>query len=94
VFIDDAVKWIRRVVETQTSGCFNLAGPENVTIRTLAERLAAILGKPAIFDVGRDAQGDRVGDIERITEVTGYAASYDIERGLRAMLGGQTRLAA
>ena len=87
VFVRDVVEWVRRLIEVDAVGIFNLAGPEPTTIRALAERIARMLGTPATFEVGADLSGDRLGDISRVTRATGYAPRFDLDSGLAATLG-------
>lgn len=72
VHVDDAVRAIVRALQLADSQKINIAGPETLTLREIAEAIGAGLGREPVFE--RDATatpGHLVGDIERMTRLLG-----------------------
>jgi nucleoside-diphosphate-sugar epimerase len=82
LFIDDLVRWVVRLIQIGSSGTYNLAGREVVSIRELADRLAVLLDRPACFEYRAPVPGDSVGVIDRVFEATGICPQWTLEQGL------------
>lgn len=50
-YIDDATDILMRLVRDGGPACLNLAGPEAVSIRSIAEAAGAVFGRPPVFEV-------------------------------------------
>ena len=83
LYIDDLVEYVRRVLFVSDSFVANLAGDEVVSIRTLAEMIAKILSRRALFKV-RDGTPtcNWWGDNKLISGLTAYAPRVSLELGL------------
>jgi nucleoside-diphosphate-sugar epimerase len=70
VHVDDAAHAVIRAVETRAGGTIDIAGPGTVTIREMAETVAARLHRTASFTLDATRRADRlIGDIARMSEV-------------------------
>lgn len=84
--IRDLVAWAIKLIEMQATGTYNLAGAETVTIRQLATEIAQQIGSEVHFKIGPAAAGDRLGDISRVSAVTGYRPQVSLHDGLKELL--------
>jgi len=50
-YIDDATDILLRLVRGGAPACLNLAGPEAVSIRSIAEAAGVVLGRPPVFEM-------------------------------------------
>lgn len=50
-YIDDATEILMRLVREGGPACLNLAGPEAVSVRSIAEAAGAVFGRPPVFEV-------------------------------------------
>lgn len=66
-FVEDAVSILEKLLETPFNGPLNLAGPEAVSIRRIAEDAAVLLKKEPVFRVEAEPRtGDIVADISEL----------------------------
>lgn len=83
LYIDDLVEYLRRVLFVPDSFVANLAGAEVVSIRTLADMIAKVLDRPALFEV---EDGTTIcnwwGDNKLISRLTEYLPRVSLEVGL------------
>lgn len=86
IYIDDLVHWLCLLVEGEARGVFNIAGPDHVSIRQLAEEIGAVIGRPPVFETGKPVSGDLIGSTERVKNATGEIPKWSIARGLTAAL--------
>jgi nucleoside-diphosphate-sugar epimerase len=70
IHLDDAVEVMLRSLELDEPATLNMAGPEPVSIRQIAEIVAEVLGREVSFEAG-DSKPDLVASIDRLTEVLG-----------------------
>ena len=49
IFVEDAAKFIKGIVENEIRGVFNLAGNEIVSLKRITDRVSYLLNKEAIF---------------------------------------------
>ena len=82
LYVDDLATWVKRLIRSDLSGTYNLAGTETVGIGQLADRLASLLGRTARFEYRAPVSGHLVGDISRISNQTGFTPQWTLERGL------------
>jgi UDP-glucose 4-epimerase len=84
--VDDAVAAIRGCFGLTESGIVNIAGPETVSLRTVAEHLGRKLGREPVLKVDAAAKpGHLVADIERMTRLLG-APVIGIDAGLSELV--------
>ena len=89
IYIEDAVALTLALAERKETGTFNIAGPDVVRIREVAEAVAAMLTLEVdIRDSSSDLQGDMVGDIQKAIERTGYDSFMPFSEGLRKVVEG------
>ncbi len=81
VFVDDAATAVLRTLELDDSHVVNVAGPDVVSVREIAELVGAILDRAPSFATAA-AQADLVASIERQSAVLG-APRVSFEEGLR-----------
>lgn len=87
VFVGDAAEITRRALTSPRSLVVNCAGPEVVTVRELARRMAAILGVPPHFVSGRDPRvGDMVASLIRCKRALGCTPKVSLDAGLQRTL--------
>ncbi len=85
-FVDDAAEAVARLLGGTATGAVNVAGPEAVSVREIAELAGEALGREARFEVAREPRrGDLVADIGRLRRFTGLEPR-GFRDGLRAML--------
>jgi UDP-glucose 4-epimerase len=64
VHVDDAVSAVARAIDVNATGVIDIAGPEVLTVRAMAETIAQHMGRTAHFDFDASATAeDLVGDI-------------------------------
>jgi UDP-glucose 4-epimerase len=81
VYVDDAAEAVIATLELEDSHTLNLAGPDVVSIRQIAELAGGLLKETPSFSLG-DPQLDLIASIERQSDVLG-APSTGFEEGLR-----------
>jgi UDP-glucose 4-epimerase len=81
IFVDDAADAVIATLDLDQSHTLNLAGPDVVSIRQIAEIAGRLVGRTPSFAVG-DSQQDLVASIERQSEIAG-APRVGFEEGLR-----------
>ncbi len=68
-YVDDAAGAVVRAIESNVTGPVNVAGPEELTIRTMADVLAQKVGRPARFVVNSAQPAPNLlGDIARMQQ--------------------------
>lgn len=83
LYIDDLVNWAIRLMEVDgAAGAFNLAGPEILTVRQLAELLGGMLRRPVRFEHHGDVTGDSIGDATRARNTAAFVPAWSLEAGL------------
>lgn len=71
-FVDDAAEAVARLLEAGPAGAVNVAGPEAVSVRRMAEIAGELLGREPRFEVSPEPRpGDLVADIGRLRRWTG-----------------------
>lgn len=86
IHVDDAVAAIRGCFSLNESAILNVAGPEVVTLRTIADMLGRKLGRAPLFDIDAAARpGHLVADIARMTQAVG-APKIGVDEGLSELL--------
>lgn len=87
VYVDDAAAAVVRSLELQDSHTLNVAGPDVVSVRDIAEIAGRLLGSAPSFSTG-EPQADLVASIERQSAVIG-APRVGFEEGLRFTIEGR-----
>jgi len=88
--VADAVRVFEPALSLGTSGLFNIAGDESVTITDLVALMGEILGKkPSVVHTEADPDGDLIGDNTRMKEVLGVRPETSLREGLRQMATAQ-----
>ena len=80
IFVDDAADAVIATLDLDQSQTLNLAGPDVVSIRQIAELAGRLLGRAPSFAVG-DSQQDLIASIERQSRFAG-APQVGFEEGL------------
>jgi nucleoside-diphosphate-sugar epimerase len=60
IYVDDAVRAIKKCFDLGESGTFNIAGEEVLTMRQIAEQIAAALNTTANFNVQPGSEGQNL----------------------------------
>jgi nucleoside-diphosphate-sugar epimerase len=81
VYVDDAAEGVMATLDLSESHTLNLAGPDVVSVRQIAEVAGRLLNETPSFESG-DLQQDLVASIERQSELLG-APGTSFEEGLR-----------
>lgn len=88
IFVDDLVRIVTQAVEDTRSYTVNVAGPQPVSIRELAEMIGALLSRtPTFLDRDGDVPGDFVADTALMRHLFTVGELLPIERGLQSMIG-------
>jgi nucleoside-diphosphate-sugar epimerase len=83
VYVEDAVEAIVRSLESEEHLVLNVAGDEVASIRDLAEKIGAVVGREPVFeDAVGDASGDLIARNERLHELLGDGRLVTLEQGL------------
>lgn len=68
-FIGDATDILVRLVKAGGPSCLNLAGPEAVSIRNIAESIGSIVGKAPLFEMSNSFRdSDLIADIRKLAD--------------------------
>lgn len=74
-YIDDATEILMRLVREGGPACLNLAGPEAVSVRSIAEAAGAVFGRPPVFEVSSSSRDtDLIADTRNL--VTAMAPRF------------------
>ena len=88
VYVDDAVEAIIRSLESDEHLVLNVAGDEVASIRDLAEKIGAVVGRaPTFEDAGGEAPGDLIARNERLHALLGDRSLVTLDDGLRRTVG-------
>jgi UDP-glucose 4-epimerase len=93
IHVDDAALAVERCLSASGSNVLNIAGPELVSLRSIAERIGSELGREPIFTVDSATKPRHlVADIGRMRAVLG-APAIGVTEGIRELCGtiGQDR---
>jgi UDP-glucose 4-epimerase len=82
IFISDLIAIIKEIIERGISGVINMAGPDAVSIRDLAEMIGRRLNKPVVYEVGDAPAYDLLGDITKICSLLPDLQLTDLDEGL------------
>ncbi len=85
--VADAADALAALLDSDVTGPLNLASGEAVTLRSIMERVAAILGRPDLLRPGAlperlDEPALLVADVRRLRETLRWSPRYDLDRGL------------
>lgn len=83
IYIDDLVESVRRLLMLDEDLVVNLAGPETVSIRGLAEEIGRIVGKPPVVMATPETPVSWVAEIAHAVRLTGYTPRVTVGEGLR-----------
>ncbi|HWX74487.1 MAG TPA: NAD(P)-dependent oxidoreductase [Solirubrobacteraceae bacterium] len=92
VFVDDAADAVIATLGLDESHTVNVAGPDVVSVREIADIAGRVLGETPSFVVG-EPQLDLIASVERQSELLG-APKVGFEEGLRRTVDAEARLAA
>ena len=85
-YIDDMVRGLLALADSDESRPVNLGNPEEITVRELAVRVAVICGRPSddieLLPLPADDPQRRCPDITRAREVLGWEPTTSLENGL------------
>jgi nucleoside-diphosphate-sugar epimerase len=88
VHVDDAVAVLEACVNAAEGRTVNVAGPEVISIRAMAERVAAVLGIEASFEREEGSADDLVADITTMKSMVSRPLT-GFSTGIAAMLAGE-----
>jgi UDP-glucose 4-epimerase len=88
VAIADVVETTRRCLDLSDSQTLNVAGPEVLSLRQIAETIGTAVGKPARFQVRSESPPVIVGDTTRLREALGWRPETKFADGVRSWLSG------
>ncbi|HEU4369337.1 MAG TPA: NAD-dependent epimerase/dehydratase family protein [Methylomirabilota bacterium] len=87
VYVDDAVEAVRRALALADSVTLNIAAPGEHSVREVSERLAALLGVTARYDVDAAAPENEIADTTLMQRLLGYRPRVALGEGLARVLG-------
>ena len=91
IHVSDAVRALTLAIERQVSGGFDIAGPEVLSVREMAVRIAQRLGTTVRFRGEADqAAADVIGDISAMTTALA-APECSFSQGLAELIPAMTR---
>jgi nucleoside-diphosphate-sugar epimerase len=88
VAIADVVDVVRRYLDLNGSQTVNVAGPEILSLRQVAETIGTVLGKPPRFQIRSEVPPVIVGDTSRLREALGWRPETRFADGVRNWLSG------
>ena len=88
IFVDDAARAVVAAVANQTHGLVNIAGPHPLTVREMADAVAAAVGRQPQFVNDPQLPADLVGDTTRMRAEL-VPASCTFAQGVQRMLISQ-----
>jgi nucleoside-diphosphate-sugar epimerase len=85
--VRDVAAALLALLQTDGEGAFNIGAGAAVEVRSIAERLGRIAGKPELLNFGGRPEGadsapEIVADIGRVTSVTGWRPTIGLDEGL------------
>jgi UDP-glucose 4-epimerase len=84
--VDDAARVFEPALQSDTSGTFNVAGDEQVTISELVRLMGETAGeRPRVRHEATHAEGDLVADTSRMRDELGVRPQVRLVDGLRAL---------
>ncbi len=90
-YVDDLVEGIYRLLHTKYHHPVNIGNPSEITIRTFAEEIMALVGNPDAKVVYKDLPVDdpkqRQPDITLAKQLLGWEPKYDRSTGLKKTFG-------
>ena len=87
IHVDDAVLAVERCLSLAESRVLNIAGPEVLTLREIAEIMGAYLARAPVFTVDKIAVPNHlVADVARMTRALG-APEIGVKAGIAELLG-------
>mgnify|MGYP005810863559 CR=1 FL=1 len=85
-YVGDAVAAVRRAMVIEGSHKLNVAGPEALSLRTIADIIGEEVGRPPVFEVNpSDDNRDLLGDTERMRSAL-HVPEVRFRDGLRLLL--------
>jgi UDP-glucose 4-epimerase len=88
IYVGDAVAAVAAALRSEAVGAFNLAGDETVSISELIGMIGEIAGRePIVRHLPPGAEGDLIGDNERMRSELSAAPRTGLRDGLREMIG-------
>jgi nucleoside-diphosphate-sugar epimerase len=86
--IEDVASGIVAVAQSALTGVVNVGSAQPVTVRQIAETIAAIIGRPDLLALGAQPYSPSdpmfiLADNSRLRENTGWKPRYDLDTGLR-----------
>lgn len=87
VYVDDVIEVVRRGLTSSASVVLNVAGPDVVDVRGLAQAIGRAVGREPVFEDGSpEAAGDIESDTTRLREWLGDHRLTGLDEGLGRML--------
>ena len=86
VFVDDAANAFARALDLEGWHVINVAGPATVTLREIAEKIGARLGKKPIFEIKDGTPMDYVASTEAACSKLGMTLT-GLDEGINAAVG-------
>jgi nucleoside-diphosphate-sugar epimerase len=91
-YVDDAARITVELAARHVQGVLNLAGPDRVSVREIAEQAGRVLGRTPLFEVhGTSRTGNLVGDVSQLLREVGgefVPFSAGLEAVVRAGIPG------
>jgi nucleoside-diphosphate-sugar epimerase len=86
--VEDVASGIAAVAQSSLTGVVNVASGQRVTVREIAEKIAAIVGRADLLALGARPYAPNdpmfiLADNSRLRQNTGWKPRYDLESGLR-----------
>jgi UDP-glucose 4-epimerase len=91
IHVDDAAQAFERCLALKSSAALNIAGPEAISLRRIAELIGAAVAKPPLFSIDESAEPRHlVADIEQMRAVLG-APAIGMAQGVQELCGIDVR---
>jgi nucleoside-diphosphate-sugar epimerase len=87
LYVEDVARAFLELIESKVEGAINIASGQPITLRSIAERIGNIIGKPELLQVGAIAPAATdtplvVGDTSLLSEKLGWKPSFSLDMGL------------
>lgn len=84
IYVEDVVEIILNVLEKNENMVINVAGSENLSLRTIGNKIGKLIGKTPIFHEDKHQTSRKlIGKIDSLAKYLGYIPKINFELGLK-----------
>lgn len=96
LYVKDVASAFVALMESQVSGCINIASGQSLCIKDLIQQIATTLGGESLIEWGKRPMPTRepvtlVADVRRLREEVGWTPAYSLTKGLNETIAWWSR---